>query len=296
MKKLLLIAASVGFLFASCQKDDMSSPGTSTSATLKSAPTSPVPIVPSTFLKKVLVEEFTGTSYPLVPEANRDLHALVLSGKDRVYSTGLHLGDVMNNIQSNFVLSAMGNTNPAIPCGLVNRTSISGNLFLDSKHFAAATSTLLVQPVNCGISMSTSYMGNSAAVSVTAGFNGTMTGTYRMVTYLTEDKVVSLAPAFYQLNGFNNTPGSPYYNAGNPIHGMEYYNVIRRTLSRLNGDPIASNLITPGGTVTFNYQMDLPQKLAATSQYMIISFIVDMNTNEVVNVQQCTLGSNKGWN
>ena len=297
MKKLLLLTASAGLFFASCQKDDQSNPGTAATAGLKPSPTSTVPVLPSSFVKKVLVEEFIGTSYPLVPEACRDLSILVQTGKDRVYSAGLHVGDVMTTNQTNFVLAAMGNTNPIIPCGLVNRHSLNNNLFLDSKDFAAAITNQLSQVVSCGLSISTTMNSKTAAVTVNVGFTGNMPGTYKVITYLTEDKVINYSPSYYQMNGFNNNPSSPYFNAGNPIHGFQYYNAIRRTLSRMNGDAVSQNLQTAGNIATFNYQIDMLQKLAPGSGvYMIESFIVDATTNDIINVQQCILGANKGWN
>ncbi|MBL7924203.1 MAG: Omp28-related outer membrane protein [Bacteroidia bacterium] len=294
MKKLFLYAVATGFLFTACQKEDTADPSGSSGMKAASAPN--VSPVPATFVKKVMVEEFTSATNGFVPESSRDLYSSVKANPGRVYLAGLHLNDIMAHNQTNRLMSAFTPGNASIPCATVDRANFAGNTYLSSNQYSNAISASLLKPVTCGVAINSAITGNSAVIDIHAGFAATMPGSYKISAYLIEDRVVSGNPLFYQANAFNNMSGSPFYNAGNPITGFVHNNVVRRVLSSSMGDPINITAQVAGGSAVFNYKIDMPQKHNPNSTWKVIAFITNDVTNEIVNVQMGDLGSLQDWN
>lgn len=299
MKKLLLLIASTGFLFSSCQKDESMSPTfdlqspTSRISAPNSAAVSPLP---SKFLKKILVEEYVGTSYPLVPEANYDLQQLVSTNRDRVFSVGMHFNDPLATTQTSKMLAALGNTSPTIPSGTVDRQVVNGLLFTDSKTFPNAIARSLSRSQNCGIAISSNVLKRKININIYCGFLATMPGNYNITAYLVEDKIINTPFNLQQTNGFDQTFGSHFFHLGNPIPYYAQYNVISKVLTNSTGDAINPNANIAGGTYIHPIIVDVPKKLDPNSKFKIIAFLTNTSTNEIVNVQEAELGILKDWN
>ena len=294
MKKLIIYAIASGFLFTACQKDESenpeTTPGNKVSATQNVSP------VPATFVKKVMVEEFTSTANGNAPIASRTLNMIVKGSPTRVFSAGLHIGDIMGLTQSTRLLNSFTPSNGAVPCATVDRTRIGGNIYLSSTQFSAAINGNLSKPAYCGLAINSSINGRSAQIDVHTGFAATMPNSYKVTTYLIEDRIGNANPSFYQANNFANTAGSPFFNMSNPLTGYVHYNALRRVISEPMGDAINSNALVSGGSDVKTYTLDLPAKYGTNSTWKVISFITDDATNEILNVQMGTLGTIQDWN
>lgn len=294
MKRIILSTVITGFLFTACQKEDAGAPTASNTSAKGSSPVvmaiSPVPTV---FTKKILAEEFVGTNIGATPEASFDLAAVAKSYPNNVYSASLHVDDVMASNATSQALKTLTTQPLSFPVGMINRKPFNGNLFIDSKQFNNAVQMLLNKPVDCGLAISTNIVGRSARIEVHAGFTATLTSSLEVHSYLIEDGIISNNPDFEQANSLNTTPGNMFYGAGNPIAGFEHKNVARRLLS---ANTINGVNMVPGGKEVFTNWIDLPTMLSGNSTYKILSFIIDTNTQEVLNVQECVLGQEKDWN
>lgn len=300
MKKSILCFALIGSLFTACQKDDNTPvPSAATSADASrngSVQVAAVSPVPSSFVTNVLAEEYVGTQYGLSPEASNDLYMLTRRYKNRVCGVSLHVNDIMMTYQTGSNLRALSSS-PTFPCGTINRAINNGALFLDSKDYASAVNSRLQRVMPCGLAISSTATGvSNASIDVHTGFSASMSGNFRVMTYLIEDRVTSLDPSFSQTNNLNSLPNSMFTNAGNPIRNYTHHNVLRRCISATNGDRINSINMVPGGEQIFSYRIDLPAHLSAGSTFKLVSFIIDGNTQEVMNVQQADLNSTKDWN
>lgn len=294
MKKLFIYALASGFLFTACQKDESQTEdlpnGSRVSSTVSVSP------VPASFNKKVLLEEITSTTNGNAPLSAMEITALSRSKPDYVVSISLHTNDIMADMQSNRLISSYMSGIATVPTALVNRYSYSGITCLPYTMYASATNASLLKPTACGLAINSVINGRIAQVDVHAGFATTYTGSYKMTSYLVEDKVANANPAFYQTNSQNNTPGSPFYNLGNPIRNYVHNNVLRKVLSNPAGDPINPIALVAGGSDVITYKIDLPQKYNSGSKWYVVSFITDNATNEVLNVQSAMLGTLKDWN
>ena len=295
MKKLFLLASMSAALFTSCTKDDTAPMASSSSSKVIPGITAVSPI-PSSFLKKILVEEYIGGSYGATPDASNDLRLIQKANPDRVYSVGYHVDDYMETSLSAYMIQSLTSSTPPIPCGSVDRKTINGNIFTDSKSFGAVVMSTITKPSDAGLAIESTMNGLNATIQVHAGFLKTPANTMRLHVFIVEDKVASRHQLFEQVNNFNNTAGSPFFNAGNPIRGYQHNNVMRRALSDPMGEVIPPTLTTAGSVFTKNYGFDTPKKIIGSSKYVIIAFMTDDLTKQIVNVQQAEVGTIKDWN
>lgn len=294
MKKLIIYAMASGFLFTSCQKEDESGP--STQSGQKPAPTINVGPVPTNFIKKVMIEEFTSTANAQSPESADKISTLIKGNTNRIYHASLHSMDVMAGLQTNRLLTAFTPAAAGLPCASIDRNVFGGNIYLNPSQYKTSLNSMLAKPAICGLAIRSSTNGSNGYIDVYTGFSSTVTGSYKATTYLIEDVVVNGSPDFFQWNASNTNPASAYYNAGNPIIGFQHKNVLRKVISQDMGDIISPSSLIAGGTSVLSYEIDLPKKLGSNSTWKIISFITDATTNEVLNVQMSTLGTLKDWN
>lgn len=294
MKKLFLYVAACGFLFTACQKED--SHEANPNAGLKPTPAPAIGPVPSTFVKKVMIEEFTSTTNGDSPESADIIYSMVKGGTDRIYHAALHSMDIMSGPQTNRMMTTFTPTAATIPCATIDRIRLGGNNYLSPSQYKNTVNSILLKPATCGLAIRSSVGKSTSFVEVHAGFNSTSTGTYKVTTYLVEDVIVNGNPSYFQDNASNGNPNSNFYNMGNPIIGFPHKNVLRKVLSADLGDTVTPQTLANGSTCKLNYEIDMPNKLGTSSNWKIISFITDATTNEILNVQMSDLGALKNWN
>ncbi len=293
MKKLFLYAIASGFLFTSCQKED--STDSTPNAGSKAAPAPTVGPVPSTFIKKVMIEEFASTSNGMSPESDDIIYSMV-KNSNRIYHAALHSMDVMAGSQTNRLMTAFTPSATTLPCASIDRNSFGGNRYQSMTQYKTSVNAMLAKPANCGLAMRSSANKSISYVDVYAGFGSTATGTYKVTTYLVEDVVINGSPNYFQDNSSNGNPTSNFFNMGNPIVGFPHKNVVRKVLSADMGDLVNPGTLANGSTAVLSYEIDMPNKLGTNSNWKIISFITDATTNEILNVQMSNLGTLKDWN
>lgn len=294
MKNLILYAVSVCMLLSSCQKED--SGIVYTPVTERAINNQWISPVPSTFVKKSLVEHFVSASNGNTPLSSYTILQSLRANPGNVILSELHLGDAMLVNQSSRLLNSWGISTTAMPCASVDRNTATGNRILQAGQVNQAISSCLVKPSNCGLAMTSATDGRTALVRVYTGFTSNYTSALGVTAYLVEDQIINTGLSFAQNNNFNSDPGSPFYNLGNPIINYSHSNVVRKVLTLPLGNTIPATSILPGGAYSLDLKMDLPQKMGNNSKWKIITFITDLGTQEVLNVQEGLLGTTKDWN
>jgi hypothetical protein len=293
MKKTILYLSAIGFMFTACQKEDATGPETPSGS--KSGIIANVSPVPASFVKKVLVEEFTSQTNGDVPATDRYFDILALNNSGRVYTAALYNGGALSHPETLRLLSTLTPGTASIPCGSIDRTPINGSVFHAPAQLQPLVNGMLNKPTNAGLAMVSSVNGRRANVDVHVGFSATLTSSYSVHAYLIED-VVTTGTIYSQANNFNSTPGNQFYQMGNPIINYLHRNVMRKMITPANGHSInPANLVT-GGTEIFSLQVDLMEKSTSNSQFKVLCFITDDLSGEVLNVQMGTLGTLKDWN
>ena len=212
--------------------------------------------VPSTFTKKVLIEEFTGAWCGYCPDGAHRVENLINDNDGRVVGVSLHSGDAMEVAHTNYLETTYQNT--GFPSGMVDRVSLNGSTTLNRGYWDGVASNQLSETAVCGLAIISQVNGASAAVEVHAGFNSTLNGDdYRLTVYLIEDGVTGTGSGYDQRNYYNTDSESPFYDLGDPIVGYEHNHTLRAVLSESLGDAIMVSEMVSGGEHIETYTVDI---------------------------------------
>lgn len=302
MKKSILLMAGLAVALASCQKDESISQGPSssgeTSATSRSG--MPAQTVPATFIRKVLAEEFVGTTYGDAPMSNSTLSGICSSNNDKVYVASFHNNDALEIGQCDYLKAALpGGTIANYPSSCINRTDLAGSRFVTYSDYNNMCNLNLQTTADCGMTISSSINGEAASITVTSGFTSNMIGNYTMNVYVVENNVLDKSGNLSQANNFTTNKFTPFYQMGNPIAGYTHDNVVRRMVTPIMGKAMNTSSMVAGATMKQSFMIDIGSEWDLSNCY-VIAFITKLNgqgcADNICNVQKAQLGSAKGWN
>ena len=256
--------------------------------------------VPSTFTKKVLIEEFTGAWCGYCPDGAYRVKNLINDNDGRVVGVSLHAGnptgDAMEIAHTNYLETTYQNT--GFPSGMVDRIAIDGYTSLNRGYWEYVANNQLLETAVCGLAIISKVNGQNATVEVHAGFNSTPNGDdYRLTVYLIEDGVTGTGYGYDQRNYYNTDPESPFYNLGDPIEGYEHNHTLRAVLSESLGNAISSSSLASGGEHIETYTVDLSSY--NKKNLSIVAFVTYIGStiteHEIMNVQKCDIDGFQDW-
>jgi len=256
--------------------------------------------VPSTFTKKVLIEEFTGAWCGYCPDGAYRVKNLINDNDGRVVAVSLHAGnptgDAMEIAHTNYLETTYQNT--GFPSGMVDRVAIDGYTSLNRGYWEYVANNQLLETAVCGLAIISKVNGQNATVEVHAGFNSILNGDdYRLTVYLIEDGVTGSGYGYDQRNYYNTDPESPFYNLGDPIEGYEHNHTLRAVLSESLGNAISSSSLVSGGEHIETYTVDLSSY--NKKNLSIVAFVTYIGStiteHEIMNVQKCDIDGFQDW-
>ena len=251
--------------------------------------------VPSTFTKKVLIEEFTGTWCAYCPDGAHMVQNLIDENNSKVVGVSLHDRDAMEIAHTIYLKTTYLNT--SFPSAMVDRVPYNGITSMNRSYWEYVANNQLSQTAVCGLAIISQVNGASAAVEVHAGFNSTLNGDYRLTVYLIEDGVTGTGYGYDQSNAYNTFSESPFYNLGDPIEGYEHNHTLREILSESLGDPISPSSFVSGGEHIETYTVDLSSY--NKNNLSIVAFVTYIGStfteHEVMNVQKCDIDGFQDW-
>ena len=253
--------------------------------------------VPSTFTKKVLIEEFTGAWCGYCPDGAHRVQSIIDNNNGNAIGVSLHDGDAMEVAHTNFLEATYQNT--GYPSGMVDRVPFNGTTSTWNRgYWESVANAQLSETTVCGLAIKSEVNGASAAVEVHAGFNATLNGDdYRLTVYLIEDGVTGTGYGYDQRNYYNTDSESPFYDLGDPIEGYEHNHTLRAVLSESLGDPINTSFLVSGGEHIETYTVDLSSY--TKNKLSIVAFITHIGStfteHEVMNVQKCGIDGFQDW-
>ena len=251
--------------------------------------------VPSTFTKKVLIEEFTGAWCGYCPDGAHIVESIINDNNGKVVGVSLHSGDAMEVAHTNFLETTYQNT--GYPSGMVDRVPVNGNTCINRGYWEYVASDQLTKTAVCGLAIKSEVIGKNATVEVHAGFNTTLSGEFRLTVYLIEDGVTGTGYGYDQSNYYNEVAESPFYNLGNPIEGYEHNHTLRAILSESLGDAIMVSEMASGGEHIETYTVDLSSY--NKNNLSIVAFVTKIGStiaeHEIMNVQKCDIDGFQDW-
>ena len=256
------------------------------------------------YVKKVLIEDFTGHLCPNCPQAATEIEAIHDIYGEQIIAIAIHVtksfarpypasqapnfqydfrtswGDDLDNL---FDISSAG-----LPRGMVNRTGYPDNHKLGKDEWANAVTNELNKEINFGIMINSS----NNNINITTQVLNNISGSYNLVVCLTESGIIN-----WQKDGTEN------------IENYEHNHILR---SVLLDEALSSNTnyetnqeiqknITYNLTELEEYNIDYSTNVAElgngnagnwnSNNMSIVAYIYNTNTKEVVQVEQNNLNN-----
>lgn len=240
--------------------------------------------IPSGYSQKVLVEDYTGTWCGFCPRIAYAINQVKLQS-DKIVSVAVHLHE------NNDIYTFEGSTTlrdefgiSGLPKGRINRTNLwqspePNNLeqVLDLTEFSAPL----------GLAISSELNNNTINATIQVGFAVNLTSNLGVVLYLAENGLIH-----DQTNYTNFFPVGEYVD---PLVDFEHNDVLRAIYTNHLGDAIPTNETVEENIFTINFEETIPASVENTANLHLVAFIVNKDTNEVINVQEAAIGENKDF-
>ena len=255
----------------------------------------------NTYVKKILIEDYTGHTCSNCPGAARELEAIHDVYGDQIIGMALHVSTGFarprtgsGKFEYDF-RTKWGNSwsdlfgISALPSGMVNRIGYPTNLHkLGKNEWLAAVITELEKEIDFGVSITTNNTGNEGVITINSEILNNINGDYKLVVCLTESNIINwqqdgtVDVADYEHNHALRTvlideslSSSSNYNLGDEITTAINFNLI--TLEQSNNN--YSNTIGGVGNLV---EWD-------ASNMSVIAYIYDNTTQEILQVEEAHL-------
>lgn len=212
--------------------------------------------------KNALIEEFTTAPCQFCPRGTTEMNK-ILATHNNVIGVALHAGfgtDAMTIPDHSTVANAFTSGAPSAAIDRVlfegeEEVGVSTNVW---ETYSVQQSSK-VTPVS--IIADNVYNPNTRELTVNASarFYGPINDNFRINCYIIEDSVTGSGSGYNQVNAYNGTASSEWYQKGNPIVGFAHRHVCRQMLGGAWGTAsVIPNPTTDGGLYTKQYSYTLP--------------------------------------
>jgi thiol-disulfide isomerase/thioredoxin len=230
--------------------------------------------LPSSFSKKAVVEDFTGTWCGWCPRLSYAA-SLVEEQTDKVFVVGVHNRDQMANsfgsaLEQEYIITGF-------PTAYIDRANKwQGN----QPNNIEQVLNVAEGTVNVGLAIESSLEGSVLEFKVYQGFLENMTDV-KLVVFVLEDGILA--------NQSNNTS---YYEGARPIVDFEHNGVLRYAATDVMGDPTTST----AGVHEKSYSVDLSSyDVLVPENTGVLAMLVDDSGKVLYNAQYVIAGQNQDF-
>ncbi|CAM4121287.1 Omp28-related outer membrane protein [Flavobacterium antarcticum] len=237
---------------------------------------------PSTsFVKRVLIEDYTGTWCGFCPRVAQGID-LVMSQTDYAVPVAIHRSgggaqtDPYHFAAASPLLSLIGLT--GYPDARLNRiTKWSGDEATNSGQVISFTQGTAPK---VGLAMKATVANGTVNLTVKTQFGKNMTGT-KLVVYALENGLI-----YDQVNY------TSHYGGGSTIVGFQHNHVLRATYTNILGDEIPAGESVYENTYTKTYSLPVPANVTNASKMEFVAFVVGSD-NKAMNVRKAVSGDDQ---
>lgn len=248
---------------------------------------------PTSFTKKVLIEEFTGSWCGYCPSGAEILQNLMNSYS--VIGVALHSSDDMSIAHTSVLESFYPSS--GYPSGMVDRINFDGIVGLNRGYWSYITDQQLQKSAICGLAINSEISGDSVNIQIRSAFDTTMTmENYNLNVYIIEDDVQGEGYGYDQRNYYNDDAESSFYQLGDPIINYKHNQTLRKVLTNTYGIPFTSSS-SPGTEFIDNFKEDITN--FNKNKLSVVAFITyngaAATNHEVLNAQKCDIDGFQDW-
>jgi hypothetical protein len=229
----------------------------------------------STFTRKVLIEDFTGTWCGWCPRVSYGIE-LVEQKTDNAVITAIHRG----NDPYHFGESNIGDLDEGTyPTAKLNRKTTWEYPEPDNVNQVLNFTNL---SSNLGLGINSEIIDNKINLEISIGFLKSFEN-LKYVVYLVEDQL------YYNQANYTN-----YYNAAPNLINFEHNNVLRKVITDLFGDPIPNENMVANGVFKKSFNLVTPLNINNSNSLKFVAFVVD-SSGKVINVQKAKINTYKNF-
>ncbi|MGB0892226.1 MAG: Omp28-related outer membrane protein [Flavobacteriaceae bacterium] len=231
---------------------------------------------PTTFIKKAIIEDYTGTWCGWCPRVSYAI-GLVEAQTDKVFTVAAHVAnnEPMENDASRALRNAFGVN--SFPTAYVNRESVW--TYPEPSNIDEAVNQATGN-TNVGLAINSVLSGETMNVVVSSGFAENVAGT-RLVVFILEDKVV-----------YNQANYTSYYGGADPIVNFEHNHVLRYSATDVLGTPTESS----SGVHHTSFSINLGfEGVSDKNNTAVIAMLVNSTGKKVLNAQYAKVGVKKDF-
>jgi hypothetical protein len=304
MRTLLLLFPLIAFLLQGCGQSEEPSSNDNNSnfgkfEQVDGTAQDGLSAVPTTFTPKIIIEQLTGGWCGWCPFGTYYMERLSQTNPNQVYGIAVHMGDPLERRNIGDYLSNTYSLR-GYPGGMINRNpSITDNsIFMHPLDWTANVGNYLAtnEAVGAGLAFTSEIKGDKAIITTHIGIGDNLDTNrdYALILYVTEDGVTG-APQENYLSGREQYSNYPYYNMPSTIRDYVHNNTVRRTLTRIDGEPIPRDMVVKGKKIKISHEVEVganPDKM-----FVVGALLVKRGaTYRVLNAEKVKFGEKAEWN
>lgn len=232
------------------------------------------------FVKRLLVEDYTGTWCGYCPRVNYALEQLHAQTDD-VVAVAIHRPS--SNVSSSVYDPYNYDTTEledligiaGYPKGMLNR--MTQWQFPEPSNIAQAIALTQGENPKLGLALSPTVNGSTISLDVNVKFSKDFTG-LKMVVYIIENGLI------YPQHNYTD-----YYGGVDIIEDYQQNHVLRAVLTPLLGEDIDATQTTTGHTFSKTFSVSMPASVANAANIEFVAFVVDAN-GKAINVRKAAAG------
>jgi len=264
----------------------------------------PVDTSSNTYVKKVLIEDFTGHTCSNCPAAAKELEAIHDVYGDQIIGMALH-------VSTGFASPHTGSgkyeydfrtkwgtdwdnffdiSNSGLPRGMVNRTGYPNEHKLGKNEWLAAVITELEKEIDFGISIANDINGGNGTITINTELLNDVNGDYKLVVCLIESNIIN-----WQKDGQTD---NEFYEHNHALRTVLSDESLSTSSSYTSGDN-CNKLISVDLSILEQYNIDYSANTAINGSgnaggwnaenMSVIAYIYDNTTQEIMQVEEAHL-------
>jgi hypothetical protein len=260
----------------------------------------------NTYVKKILIEDFTGHRCKNCPNAARELEAIHEFYGNQIIGMAIHVTtgyarpSVIGTGKFEYDFRTQWGTNwynyfelsdPGLPTGMVNRTNFPTNHKLGKDEWLARVITELEKDIDFGIIITTEINESTLTINTNTEILNNINGNYNLVICITESNIINWQTdgqienesyihnhVLRALVSDNNLASSTVYNSGDQI--SHPHTIDLNILQQSNIDYSLNAEAGNGNAGGWNY-----------SNMSVIAYIYDNISEEILQVEEINLNN-----
>ena len=260
----------------------------------------------NTYVKKILIEDFTGHTCQNCPGAARELEAIHDLYGDQIIGMALHVSktfarpyhsSLAPNYQYDFRTKwgkewddLFGISGLGLPGGMVNRIGYPSEHRLGKDEWLARVITELEKEIDFGISITTNMTGTEGVITINTEILNNINGDYNLVVCLSESNIIN-----WQKDGPEDVEDYEHNHALRSLLSDENLS----TSSNYTSTDVIEKTISVNLSTLEQFNIDYSQNTAEigngnaggwdSSNMSVIAYIYDNTTQEILQVEEAHL-------